>query len=261
LADWKASTLQDASSVSAPVNFVSHSDLHLSAGSIGNTILAGTPLAHVNTDYDNATRSNTYPYMGADENSAPVPVRLLSFNARGMNGDVHADWVTASEKNVSHFVVQASADGRTFRPVGRVEAKGNSSAALRYSFIHPNAQREFNNAGVLYYRLVSVDVDAATSLSGIARVDFSNSRLMAQTMVYPNPFVSGLKINVPASEGGLLTVSILDLQGKVVGEFTRTLKQGINELSLDEADRLDKGMYIMQLSANGESQTFKLIRK
>ncbi|MCC3156475.1 hypothetical protein LJ737_04455 [Hymenobacter sp. 15J16-1T3B] len=50
----------------------------------------------------------------------PLPVELTSFTAGRQGDDALLHWTTAQELNNDHFEVEASADGQTFRPVGRV---------------------------------------------------------------------------------------------------------------------------------------------
>lgn len=52
------------------VSFVSNTDLHLAAGSIGDPDLSARPVAAVTTDIDGDTRNASFPYKGADESTA-----------------------------------------------------------------------------------------------------------------------------------------------------------------------------------------------
>jgi hypothetical protein len=65
--EWSAATSRDLRSVSAPVEFVSESNLRLTGESIGDIRLAGTPIAAVPTDIDGNARDEANPYMGASE--------------------------------------------------------------------------------------------------------------------------------------------------------------------------------------------------
>jgi hypothetical protein len=73
LTDWQFSQSYDAHSVSVPVEFVSATDLRLSGASVGDTRLAGIPLAAITTDIDGRVRRDR-PYMGAFEGDTPVNV-------------------------------------------------------------------------------------------------------------------------------------------------------------------------------------------
>jgi hypothetical protein len=73
LLDWQITTARDGNSVSTDVEFVSETDLRLTGASIGDTDLAGTPLAEVTEDIDGNVRKDR-PYMGAHEPDVPVSV-------------------------------------------------------------------------------------------------------------------------------------------------------------------------------------------
>jgi len=66
LTDWTTSTTKDANSTSAPVNFVSATDLHIAAASYRDVNLAGIPVG-ITTDIDSKPRDKFMPYKGAHE--------------------------------------------------------------------------------------------------------------------------------------------------------------------------------------------------
>ena len=74
LVDWQFGAELDDNSVSVSVEFESDTDLRLTGESVGDTQLAGTPLASVETDIDGNVRNTVAPYMGAYE--APVSLSV-----------------------------------------------------------------------------------------------------------------------------------------------------------------------------------------
>jgi hypothetical protein len=75
----------------------------------------------------------------------------------------------------------------------------------------------------------------------------------------PNPFNGKTTISFALNKSGQYTIGLLDLQGKLV----RQLRSGfgkageLQQINL-EASSLSKGMYFVQLIANGETKTIKL---
>ncbi|MFT3902781.1 MAG: hypothetical protein QM727_06385 [Niabella sp.] len=66
-----------------------------------------------------------------------LPVTFTNVTAKAKDGKVKVEWGTADEQNNSHFVVEASADGKKFAAIGTVPSKakdGNSSVSLQYAF-------------------------------------------------------------------------------------------------------------------------------
>ncbi|MES2778558.1 MAG: hypothetical protein V4651_01555, partial [Bacteroidota bacterium] len=125
---WKTTTLHDTSSINTAASFVSGTDLHLAAPTIGDLTFAGRPLSGLTTDYDGQTRDLFKPYMGADEiPSSPLPVTLVNFSASKNQSDVIVSWITASEINASHFEIERSIDGKDFTNITTVKATGISN--------------------------------------------------------------------------------------------------------------------------------------
>ncbi len=66
-----------------------------------------------------------------------LPVTFGPLSAKTTSAGLQVNWQTFSEKNVDHFEVLASSDGKHFKQVGELASKGlngNSSAKLDYSF-------------------------------------------------------------------------------------------------------------------------------
>lgn len=111
--------------------------------------------------------------------TTPLPVTLMRFTGRQVEKTVVLSWATSQESNASHYEVMRSTDARSFEGSGRVNAQGNSSNVLNYSWID-NAPAQ----GLNYYRMRMVDQDGRSELSRIVSVRFAND---AKTVVVVNP--------------------------------------------------------------------------
>jgi trimeric autotransporter adhesin len=209
----------------------------------------------INTLYDFSMFTGT-------TGSNPVPVKLTTFRAAPVGRDVLVYWTTANERNASHFIVEASADGRNYTAVGRVNAKGNSSVSNNYSLNHGNAQASMGGASVIFYRLTMVDRDGTKEKSQVVQVNFSEKRgQLASAIAYPNPFSSTVNISVPAVNDDKLVLQVTDLQGRMVAKSEEILTLGINEVSLN-LDMLQKGIYLIKATTgNGESKVMKVVKE
>ncbi|HEX8504732.1 MAG TPA: T9SS type A sorting domain-containing protein [Hymenobacter sp.] len=190
-------------------------------------------------------------YAFADDRSGslpitivPLPVALSAFNGKWANGGTDLAWTTASEKNSSHFIVERST-GRdaAFRAVGRVNAAGNSSAALAYKL--RDAEAGAQGVDVLYYRLRQVDVDGTTVFSPMISVAVGKLAALAPQMeVYPNPAPDAQTVkvrcaNLPATGGVVETYSQL---GQLVSrQSVTTAAAGL------QLPSLSSGLYHMVL--------------
>lgn len=156
----------------------------------------------------------TFPYLAAPrgetedyvwESIGILPVELLSFNAVDAPAVVQVNWVTASERNTSHFVVERSADAEEYAVVGTVPAAGESYAVLHYAMddAHPLH-------GLSYYRLKQVDRDGSTAYFGPVAIHHTTMRT-AWAHVSP-----GIGVELFAS--GISDVQVLDHTGRLIAE-------------------------------------------
>jgi hypothetical protein len=94
-----------------------------------------------------------------------LPVKLLSFTVKGLNTDkVVLNWMTAQEKNSSHFTIEKSLDGKDFSDAGIVFSIGTSEQPKQYTFTDKLRAEE---RGTIYYRLKMVDVEGKSTRSSI----------------------------------------------------------------------------------------------
>jgi len=95
-----------------------------------------------------------------------LPINMAEFKAVYSSGVSHLSWNTSQENNSSHFEIERSTDGVNFTRLGKVNAAGNSSNKISYSFndIHPVT-------GINYYRLKMVDKDGKFAYSNIVTVN------------------------------------------------------------------------------------------
>lgn len=94
-----------------------------------------------------------------------LPAELKSFTGEYFGGSVALNWVTASEKNTSNFMILHSIDGKKFDEVGTLNAMGNSQSEINYSLDHNGAV-----SGVNYYTLIGNDLDGLVSNLGTISV-------------------------------------------------------------------------------------------
>ena len=189
------------------------------------------------------------PLSGA----APLPVELITFSATRQGSAVQVAWATASEKNSAYFVVERSANGRTFDALTRVEAQGTSTARVNYGTLD---QAPLGSTS--YYRLRQVDKDGTTAYSNVATVRFEGKAGVPSLVAYPNPATgSGFQLatsNLAPTSG---TVRVFDNVGRLV--FTQPIAAGTAEATVQPAQPLASGMYFATwTTADGVKLTTKV---
>lgn len=84
--------------------------------------------------------------------------------------------------------------------------------------------------------------------------------LFAGVSMYPNPvYGDSFTIQVPNLSGEEAIVTISDLLGREIQTTLETLSG--NALQVDLTQRLDNGIYLVSISVQGETKTFKLIKR
>jgi hypothetical protein len=89
--------------------------------------------------------------------------QVTSFTGMLNNNRVDLKFATTSEKNVSHFIIEKSTDGKNYSDAGIVFAYGNTSETMNYPFIDKNI--DTNKAGMIYYRISTVTNDGKIEFS------------------------------------------------------------------------------------------------
>lgn len=155
---------------------------------------------------DAAVALQQLAYQQGQEAVAPLPVQLAAFEARPTTTTaVVLTWTTASEVNSDHFVVERSADGKRFEPIGQVLGAGSDATTHRYAFTDGAAP-----AAGCYYRLRLVDRDGSAAFSPVRPVAARASQLR----VYPNPTRGEAVVLTGTAPSAV--VRVCDALGKVV---------------------------------------------
>jgi hypothetical protein len=183
-----------------------------------------------------------------------LPLTIKDLKVNYNNGASHLSWVTAQESNSSHFEIERSADGANFFKLGNVTAAGFSSNDKNYAFndIKPLT-------GINYYRLKIVDKDGKFTYSNIVLV---NVAVKGNTVVavYPAPFTNAITVTVANESAQTAVIELFDNSGKQVASLTKTINKGINNIQLEDLNKLAGGLYIIKVQLGDTGFTKKLVK-
>ncbi len=147
--------------------------------------------------------------------TAPLPITLGDYGASlstdKMQVDIH--WTTLSEQNNRYFILQRSADGQQFANLDTIAAAGISGGGDSYTYADHTPF-----PGKNFYRLTQADLDGKTSFYGILQVIVPAANVSLR--ISPNPSSGTLYLDLVNPEQGMLQVSVLDIQGKVLRSFS-----------------------------------------
>jgi hypothetical protein len=213
----------------------------------GPGVLSGTAVVSIPSQ---ALGSNT-PWV-LSSLQAPLPIELLSFDARLHDKVVHLNWSTASELNNSYFEVQRSQDNKTFETIDIVAGAGNSTSALTY------ADRDSHPyTGVSYYRLRQVDFDGKFSFSQSVPVRLSKDNAFDFLFVSPSASDGKIVVGFTGIAEGKITVQLVDVLSNEVMTKELTSIEGFNRNEL-VIPGLAAGVYYITLSDSEHSVTKKI---
>ncbi|MDO7854485.1 Ig-like domain-containing protein [Hymenobacter convexus] len=186
----------------------------------------------------------------------PLPVELVSFEAGWDAKTPVLTWATASEKNSAYFDIERSANGETFKAVGRVAAAGNASARTNYQFRDQNLGQPA--AGLLYYRLHQVDLTGEDTYSLVQSLETAKTASAFEATVYPNPFDSKVAVQLFTLKAAAATLTLHNLMGQTLLTRSVTLAPGTQDIALPEAEQLPAGVYYLTVRQGSNQQVLRL---
>ena len=176
---------------------------------------------------------------------APLPVKLINFNAAKINAHALLSWETAQEMGNKGFDILRNTNG-SFEKIGFVASKalnGNSDTKLAYSFNDMNMPLDKD----VFYRLSQIDIDGKQFLSDIRVIN--NSAAQQPVLIYPNPSRGNLRIIIPATITGF-DVDIFTAAGTVIQS-----QKNVKNRQMDIAG-LQPGIYMVKIISQNDKAVY-----
>jgi hypothetical protein len=182
--------------------------------------------------------------------SAPLPVKLISFEAKRLQEKVQLNWSTASEVNNARFDIERSLDGKEFKTIQSVYGAGNSNSIKNYLVIDNQPAKAIN-----YYRLKQIDFNGEYSYSGIVAIQMKGNNFEVSKLTATEQHV---RFSVYSETDEQLIAEMYDLSGKQVIKETLSVEKGYSDHELENKNL--SGIYIVRIygSANDVNKVFKI---
>jgi hypothetical protein len=181
--------------------------------------------------------------VGTSWFSAPLPIKLNSFNATGLKNVVNLNWSAICSENSCNFIVERSIDGVNFLEISNTNA---TSEGNYYS-----ADRNLPNASTLYYRLKIVNANGKVEYSTVQKVQTKDIKLS----VSPNPTSNEILVNATSN---IAAVNVFDLTGKSIYSVQNN---NTNSIRISVAN-LPEGTYVVKSTTiDGETVSNKIVVK
>jgi len=185
----------------------------------------------------------------------PLPVEFVNIKATAQDKEIQLEWSTALEIDNEGFEIWRSerpTDG--FEKIGWNAAGQNTSGNI-YQFIDRNIVSD----QTYYYQLAQVDFSGRTTLSKIVSAKVIGSGDWNISLA-PNPANEQVSIVSSGNQSGIGTISIIDLNGKLIYENQQMNLGKGNVLSIDLSNFV-AGIYLLKATANNQSIVRRLVVK
>lgn len=268
----------DLSNPCGPVAGAGNSDLvmvsaRFDAGLDSSTVIQGFSLVVVGEDVaapsqlDNGSNMNGEDNIVANRNTSTsglfdatllgytvdgcvfksniLPVDYLSLNALAQEKSTLLKWVTATEINHSHFLVEWSVDGHLFQKLAVANDGVPDGNYKAYNYIH-----ESPSHGVNYYRLKQVDYDGHYEYSDVQKV-FFEGEVLKNISIYPNPATEQISINLSEVKDYPIPMELISIRGQVIR--SEMIYPG-KSVHVCDISNLEKGLYLIRI--NGQTNRF-----
>lgn len=175
-----------------------------------------------------------------------LPVNLFDLSLTKQNCTAKLSWKTASEINVTNYVLEVSNNnGATYQPAGTVAAH-NTASESAYSITY-----QMSNNNAYLYRIRINEMDGSYTYSTVARTN-SGCGKGNELSVYPSPAISNITLSVSNDALMNTKATIVDVTGKT---HMSVIVTG-NTKNID-VSKLAPGMYIIRLDDGSNARFMK----
>ncbi|MBK8139680.1 MAG: hypothetical protein IPK57_00725 [Chitinophagaceae bacterium] len=175
-----------------------------------------------------------------------MPIKLVSFTAFGDASTMNFNWKVAEEINTKEYQIEYSNNGYNFSAVGNIiNARGTLGSETDYS-LTVNALPQ---SDIMYFRLVSIDVDNKKSYSKIIKVHINR---IIKTEVYPTIVKNSFTVSIQAEKANTGKIKMIGIDGRVVYQRMITLSKGQNFIPVEISSGISKGIYVIAGEFGGE---------
>lgn len=193
-------------------------------------------------DFDGVHGFSTFGGIWSVNLAQVLPVSWGEVKAEPQGQKIRVSWITHSEVNNHHFIVERSESNSVFENIATVGGKGTTNLTNHYSVDDRNVK-----SGVLYqYRIRQVDVDGRSSFSKIVTAKLAGAGERG-LMIRPNPVVNAmLRFELTVQRSQPVQANILDATGRVLGNAILRANNGWNQFSMSTA-QMAAGTYMLQI--------------
>ncbi len=185
----------------------------------------------------------------ATTSSVTLPVELIAFKAEKLDDKfVRLHWLTANETRFSHFEIERSPDGFSWKTIGSAASKSLQGERAEYYFNDDQPLVVQN-----FYRLRMLDKDGSADYSNIDIVNFNSSTSLS---IFPNPTAGLVKLTWNTNEPETKrAIELFDSTGRLI--LTQTTE---NNTTTVDMSGIAAGAYWLRINTGRETSSYRLLR-
>ena len=186
-----------------------------------------------------AASKSAMRFMIVFNSKAPLYASEIKVKASVKAKAAVIDWTVSAEKDVDHYTVESSKNGKDFSAINNTQANNKANSA--YSYTDNQAANGDN-----YYRIKAISKDGTVQYSNIAKVTIGDRR--EGISIYPNPVV-GKTMNVQLSNiaAGNYEVVLYNANGQQVMAQTLQHAGGSITTTMNLPANLPSGIYQLKI--------------
>jgi hypothetical protein len=177
--------------------------------------------------------NGTYDYIITSDANI-LPITLRDFKGKTQGEAAFLTWNTEGALNFSHFEIEHSADGETWKNLGK---RDYYKQINQYEFKHGEMA-----TGTNYYRLKQVDLSGDFEYSRVITLNFEDGRTIVSAR--PNIVSDQTTIIVNTQKTGVITLNLVNSVGKIVESKQINAEKGIQEIPFDLSQK-PNGIYLI----------------
>jgi hypothetical protein len=168
---------------------------------------------------------------------------------------------TAKEWENSHFEIErASNQIETWETIGTVEGIGFSDKITEYEYSDKTLPA---SGGIVYYRVKQINLKGEFIYSEVKSIKVDPVKGNSAWKAYPNPSNRGTYIRIELMDNltkskGLISVKISDMVGTEVSSASFQQPKQVEEFVNQHLTSKNSGLYVLNLSWDGNSEMIKL---
>ncbi|HYE55937.1 MAG TPA: hypothetical protein VD996_13890 [Chitinophagaceae bacterium] len=224
--------------------------MHVMQTTDGGFLISGESASN---DFDAA--GNPFPFAAWVVKLAPestLPVDLVNFSGKHDAGINKLRWTTAFERNNASFILERSADGRSFQPVATIAGKGESNVPVDYAYTDNKDILQYDE---LFYRLKQVDVDGTATYSRIISIQRPYS-LTQISGWQQRPGMFTLEVKAEKDLG--MSILVHDASGKLLEQKRQRVAAGRTRMDIS-LGRYPAGAYFIEVISENSRKTFRAV--